>query len=124
MIRDIQREIGPSLLFVTHDLAVHANLRDWLGVMYARRLVEKGPTANLQRTPRHPYTAHLVASLPRIGDTVPKAGLQGAPPNLADPPSGCRMHPRCPLAMDICHREVPPRRTVAAAHRGACFAAQ
>jgi peptide/nickel transport system ATP-binding protein len=124
MIRDIQREIGSSLLFVTHDLAVHANFCDRLGVMYAGRLVEEGPTADLLRAPRHPYTAHLVASLPRIGDTTPKASLPGAPPNLADPPSGCRFHPRCPLAMDICHREVPPMQTVAAAHRVACFAAQ
>ena len=124
MIRDIQREIGSSLLFVTHDLAVHANLCDRLGVMYAGRLVEEGPTADLLRAPRHPYTAHLVASLPRIGDTTPKASLPGAPPNLADPPSGCRFHPRCPLAMDICRQEVPPMQTIAAAHRVACFAAQ
>jgi peptide/nickel transport system ATP-binding protein len=124
MIRDIQRELGSSLLFVTHDLAVHANLCGRLGVMYAGRLVEEGPTADLLRAPRHPYTAHLVASLPRIGDTTPKASLPGAPPNPADPPSGCRFHPRCPLAMDICRQEVPPMQTIAAAHRVACFAAQ
>ena len=124
MIRDIQQEIGSSLLFVTHDLAVHANLCDRLGVMYAGRLVEEGPTADLLRSPRHPYTAHLVASLPRIGDTTPRASLSGAPPNLADPPSGCRFHPRCPLAMDICRREVPTMQTIGTAHRVACFAAQ
>jgi peptide/nickel transport system ATP-binding protein len=124
MIREIQREIGSSLLFVTHDLAVHANLCHRLGVMYAGRLVEEGATAELLRTPRHPYTAHLVASLPRIGDTAPKASLSGAPPDLADPPSGCRFHPRCPLAMDICRREKPPMRTVALTHRVACYAAQ
>ena len=122
MIREIQRELGSSLLFVTHDLAVHANLCDRLGVMYAGRLVEEGPTRELLRAPQHPYTAHLVASLPRIGDTTPKASLGGAPPNLADPPSGCRFHPRCPLVMDICLREVPPMQGTA--HRVACFAAQ
>ena len=104
MIREIQREIGSSLLFVTHDLAVHANLCDRLGVMYAGRLVEEGPTAELLHAPLHPYTAHLVASLPRIGDTTPKTSLPGAPPNLADPPAGCRFHPRCPLAMEICRQ--------------------
>ena len=124
MIREIQREIGSSLLFVTHDLAVHANLCHRLGVMYAGRLVEEGATAELLRTPRHPYTAHLVASLPRIGDTTPKASLSGAPPDLADPPSGCRFHPRCPLAMDICRHEKPPMRTMALTHRVACYAAQ
>ena len=124
MIRDIQQEIGSSLLFVTHDLAVHANLCDRLGVMYAGRLVEEGPTADLLRSPRHPYTAHLVTSLPRIGDATPRPSLSGTPPNLADPPSGCRFHPRCPLAMDICRREVPTMQTTGTAHRVACFAAQ
>ena len=122
MIRDIQQEIGSSLLFVTHDLAVHANLCDRLGVMYAGRLVEEGPTSELLHAARHPYTVHLVASLPRIGDTALRASLSGAPPNLADPPNGCRFHPRCPLVMDICRREAPPM--VGDVHRVACFAAQ
>jgi peptide/nickel transport system ATP-binding protein len=122
MIREIQQEIGSSLLFVTHDLAVHANLCDRLGVMYAGRLVEEGPTAELLHAPRHPYTAHLVASLPRIGDATAKGSLQGAPPNLADPPNGCRFHPRCPLAMDICRHEIPPMLMTGPAHRVACFA--
>ena len=121
MIREIQRELGSSILFVTHDMAVHANLADRLGIMYAGRLVEEGRTADLFRSPRHPYTAHLIASLPRLGDTVPKAGLSGAPPNLADPPPGCRFHPRCPRATDICRRDVPPLEPLAPGHRVACF---
>jgi peptide/nickel transport system ATP-binding protein len=122
MIREIQQELGSSLLFVTHDLAVHANLCDRLGVMYAGRLVEEAPTTELLHAPRHPYTAHLVASLPRIGDTTPKSSLTGAPPSLADPPSGCRFHPRCPLAMQVCRREAPPMLVTGRAHRVACFA--
>jgi peptide/nickel transport system ATP-binding protein len=122
MIREIQQELGSSLLFVTHDLAVHANLCDRLGVMYAGRLVEEGPTTELLHAPRHPYTAHLVASLPRIGDTTPKTSLTGAPPSLADPPSGCRFHPRCPLAMDVCRREAPSMLVTGYAHRVACYA--
>ena len=121
MIREIQRELGSSILFVTHDMSVHANLTDRLGIMYAGRLVEEGRTADLFRTPRHPYTAHLIASLPRLGDTAPKAGLSGTPPNLADPPPGCRFHPRCPRATDICRREVPPLEPLAPGHRVACF---
>jgi peptide/nickel transport system ATP-binding protein len=124
MIREIQREIGSSLLFVTHDLAVHANLCDRLGVMYAGRLVEEGPTAELLHAPQHPYTAHLVASLPRIGDTTPKTSLPGAPPNLAAPPAGCRFHPRCPLAMNICRHEVPLMRPASGNRHVACFAVQ
>src|SRR6185503_10874649 len=90
MIREVQRELGSSLIFVTHDLAVHANVTDRLGIMYAGRLVEEGRTVDVIRTPRHPYTAHLVASLPRIGHITAKSGLEGTPPNLADPPAGCR----------------------------------
>jgi peptide/nickel transport system ATP-binding protein len=123
MIREVQREIGASIIFVTHDMAVHANLCDRLGIMYAGRLVEEGPTATVFRTPKHPYTTHLIASLPRLGDVAPKQGLAGAPPNLADPPTGCRFHPRCPLAMDICRRETPPMTWLGPGHRAACFAA-
>ena len=122
-IRETQREIGASIVFVTHDMAVHANLCDRLGIMYAGRLVEEGPTAEIFRRPRHPYTAHLIASLPRIGDAAPKAALPGAPPNLADPPSGCRFHPRCPLAMERCRREAPDMAAAGVDHRVACFAA-
>ena len=121
MIRGIQRELGSSILFVTHDMAVHANLADRLGILYAGRLVEEGRTADIFRAPRHPYTAHLIASLPRLGDTAPKAGLGGVPPNLADPPPGCRFHPRCPRASAICRREVPPLEPVAPGHRVSCF---
>ena len=117
MIREIQAEIGSSMLFVTHDLAVHANLCDRLGIMYAGRLVEEGRTAEVLAAPRHPYTAHLVASLPRIGDVAPKRGLEGAPPNLAAPPGGCRFHPRCLLVMEICRREVPPTQPAGPTHR-------
>jgi peptide/nickel transport system ATP-binding protein len=123
MIRAIQREIGSSMLFVTHDLSVHANLSDRLGIMYAGRLVEEATTADIFRRPRHPYTVHLVGSLPRLGDTTEKPGMDGTPPNLADPPSGCRFHPRCPLAMTICREEVPTLELAARDHRVACFAA-
>jgi peptide/nickel transport system ATP-binding protein len=122
MIREVQRELGSSIVFVTHDMSVHANMADRLGIMYAGRLVEEGPTPELFARPLHPYTAHLIRSLPRIGDVAPKKGLEGTPPNLSKPPPGCRFHPRCPLAMDICQREVPALTTVAPGHRVACFA--
>jgi peptide/nickel transport system ATP-binding protein len=122
MIRDIQQEMGSSILFVTHDMAVHANLTDRLGIMYAGRLVEEAPTPEMFLRPMHPYTRHLIGSLPRIGDDSPKPGLEGTPPNLANPPPGCRFHPRCPLAMDVCRVEVPPLEMVAPGHRVACHA--
>lgn len=122
MITDLQREIGASVLFVTHDMSVHAHVADRLGIMYAGRLIEEAATAEIFRNPLHPYTRHLISSLPRIGDDRPRQGLEGAPPNLADPPAGCRFHPRCPLAMEVCSREVPAMIEAAPAHRVACFA--
>jgi peptide/nickel transport system ATP-binding protein len=122
MIRNIQREMGSSLLLVTHDLGVHAYVTDRLAIMYAGRLVEEARTPELFASPQHPYTRHLIASLPRIGDAAPRAGLTGAPPNLAAPPSGCRFHPRCSLAGDRCRRETPTMTAYAHDHRVACFA--
>ena len=121
LIRDLQKEMGASVVFVTHDMSVHANMADRVGIIYAGRLVEEAPTRQLFVAPKHPYTAHLVASLPRIGDTTQRPALDGRPPNLAEPPPGCRFHPRCPLAIDICRREVPPLETVAPGHRSACW---
>jgi peptide/nickel transport system ATP-binding protein len=122
MIREVQRELKSSLIFVTHDMAVHAHLCDRLGVMYAGRLIEEGATKEIFARPRHPYTTHLIASLPRIGKTSTVKALEGAPPNLADPPKGCRFHPRCPLAMDVCRQQTPAFAEVSPGHRVACFA--
>ncbi len=122
MIREVQRELKSSMIFVTHDMGVHANLCDRLGVMYAGRLIEEAVTADIFSRPRHPYTTHLITSLPRIGQASTVKPLEGAPPNLADPPTGCRFHPRCPKAMDICSQQTPAFTTVAPGHRVACFA--
>ena len=121
LIREIQQEIGSSVVFVTHDMSVHANIADRVGIIYAGRLVEEGPTRQMFFAPKHPYTAHLVASLPRIGDTTQRPALEGRPPSLAEPPSGCRFHPRCPLAVDKCKTDVPPLQTVGPDHRTACW---
>ena len=120
LIREIQQDMGSSVVFVTHDMSVHANMADRVGIIYAGRLVEEGPT-RMFFAPKHPYTAHLVASLPRIGDTTPQPALEGRPPSLANPPSGCRFHPRCPLAIEKCKTEVPPLETVGPDHRSACW---
>jgi peptide/nickel transport system ATP-binding protein len=121
LIKDLQRDMGSSIIFVTHDMAVHANIADRVGIIYAGRLVEEAPTRQLFAAPKHPYTAHLVASLPRIGDMTRRPALEGRPPNLADPPKGCRFHPRCPLAIDKCRTDVPPLETLAEGHRSACW---
>jgi peptide/nickel transport system ATP-binding protein len=121
LIKDLQRDMGSSIVFVTHDMAVHANVADRVGIIYAGRLVEEAPTRTLFAAPKHPYTAHLIASLPRIGDTTERPALEGRPPNLANPPPGCRFHPRCPLVIDKCRTEVPPLEMVAPGQRSACW---
>ena len=123
LMREIQREMASSMLFVTHDMSVHANMADRLGIMYAGRLVEEAPTAELFAQAFHPYSQHLIQSLPQIGDSTPRKGLHGAPPNLSAPPPGCRFHPRCPVAMDICRVERPALTTLSPGRRVACFAA-
>ena len=117
----IRTSLRSSVIFVTHDMSVHANMADRIGIMYAGRIVEEGPTPVLFSSPKHPYTAHLVTSLPRIGDRTRKPALEGRPPSLANPPTGCRFHPRCPLAIDKCTSEAPPLVTLAPGHRSACW---
>ena len=120
MLKEIQTLSNNTVLLVTHDLAVHANVADRVGIMYAGRIVEEGPTQTIFDAPQHPYTEHLIHSLPVIGDKSAKEGLGGAPPNLADPPSGCRFHPRCPLVMERCKTEMPEMVALSNDHRVAC----
>jgi peptide/nickel transport system ATP-binding protein len=120
MLREVQRELRSSVILVTHDMGVHANVTDRLGIMYAGRLVEEGRTVDVIGTPIHPYTAHLVSSLPRIGDVIPKKGLEGSPPSLASPPPGCRFYDRCPVRIDRCRHDDPPLRPVGDAQVAAC----
>ena len=112
MIKDIQAMSSNTVLLVTHDMAVHANVADRVMIMYAGRIAEEAPTESIFNAPLHPYTQHLIRSLPMIGERSNKASLKGTPPNLANPPSGCRFHARCPYVMDVCRTEVPDLVTV------------
>lgn len=120
MIKDIQAVSSNTVLLVTHDMAVHANVADRVMIMYAGRIAEEAPTESIFNSSLHPYTQHLIRSLPVIGDRSIKASLKGTPPNLADPPNGCRFHPRCPYVMDVCRTEVPDLVLVKERHRVAC----
>jgi peptide/nickel transport system ATP-binding protein len=120
MIKDIQALSGNTILLVTHDMAVHANVVDRVMIMYAGRIAEEAPTESIFNAPLHPYTQHLIRSLPMIGERSTKASLRGTPPNLANPPSGCRFHVRCPYVMDVCRTEVPDLVPVRENHRVAC----
>jgi peptide/nickel transport system ATP-binding protein len=120
MIKNIQAASNNTVLLVTHDMAVHANVADRVMIMYAGRIAEEAPTEIIFNAPLHPYTQHLIRSLPMIGERSDKASLRGSPPNLANPPSGCRFHERCPDVMNICLTEVPEMISVGDHHRVAC----
>jgi len=120
MIKDIQAVSKNTVLLVTHDMAVHANVADRVMIMYAGRIAEEAPTESIFNAPLHPYTQHLIHSLPMVGERSNKASLKGTPPNLANPPSGCRFHERCPYVKEICRTEVPELVPVRAHHRVAC----
>jgi peptide/nickel transport system ATP-binding protein len=108
-IKELQRQLGFAVLFVTHDMSLVSHFSDRLLVMYAGQTVEFGDTRQVFDRPAHPYSQGLLDAFPSIrGPRVPLVGIPGSPPNLAHPPPGCRFQPRCPKAFDAC-RTVPPR---------------
>jgi oligopeptide/dipeptide ABC transporter ATP-binding protein len=123
LLRELRDEMGLTLLFISHDLAVVAHLAHRIAVMYLGRIVEEAPRDAILRRPAHPYTQALLAAVPRLG--APPAGgvrnLAGELPSAIAPPPGCPFHPRCPRAGPRCRREVPKRVAVdAAGHDAAC----
>jgi peptide/nickel transport system ATP-binding protein len=109
LIRGLQREFSTAVVLITHDLGVIAETADQVAVMYAGRIVEQGPLATILEAPEHPYTWGLLQSIPRL-DSPRRERLhpiEGTPPSLIAPPSGCHFHPRCPYAMPICTRIDP-----------------
>mgnify|MGYP001105004138 CR=1 FL=1 len=120
-IKEIQTDLNMSMIYITHDIAVVAEITDRIGVMYAGKLVELGSTADVFERPIHPYTKALLSVFPSIrGEKRPLTTLGGEPPNLVDPPTGCRFHPRCPYATAICQQEEPPI-VVRDGHWAACW---
>jgi peptide/nickel transport system ATP-binding protein len=112
LLERLRRQLGLSLILITHDLSVIAETCDRVLVMYAGRVAEEGPVAEVFRSPRHPYTQKLLGAFPNIAagrrslDVIP-----GSPPDLREPPPGCRFAPRCQAVMPMCTEQVPPERT-------------
>jgi peptide/nickel transport system ATP-binding protein len=121
LLKRIQSEFKNSIIMVTHDMGVHANMADRIIIMYAGKLVEIGSAKDIFKNPLHPYTRYLIESLPKIGDKTIRRSVPGAPPSLLNPPSGCRFHPRCPYAMNECKEMVPDLIEVEKGHKVACF---
>ena len=116
----VQEELGAAIILVGHDIGLMAQFVDRLGIMYAGRLVEVAPIADMIAAPRHPYTRALIDSLPSLEKKGGLRGIPGLAPSLRDLPPGCTFHPRCPLAQPRCRAEKPAFRRVATAASAAC----
>jgi peptide/nickel transport system ATP-binding protein len=122
LLADLRDREHLAILYVTHDIASARYLADTIMVMYAGQQVEVAPSASLTDNPAHPYTQLLLAAAPDPDRAAPPAiAGRGAPPSLLAPPSGCRFHPRCPHAMEICRRQAPPSVDVSQGHAAACW---
>jgi oligopeptide transport system ATP-binding protein len=123
LLKDLAERTGSALVLITHDLGVVARYADRVVVMYAGRVVESAPAAQLYARPRHPYTQGLMASVPRLdGDTnVRLVPIEGQPPDLARIPDGCAFAPRCKHATDTCRQAPPALRDIEPRHQLACI---
>ena len=122
LLKELQQEFGLTILLITHNIGVVAEVADRVAVMYAAKMAEVGDVLDVFADPKHPYTQGLLRSVPNIrldGGELYK--MEGAPPNLLHPPSGCRFHPRCPFVMDVCRGQEPAFDPVEGDHLAACW---
>ncbi len=124
LLRDLGRRTGASILLITHDLGVVAEVCDRVAVMHAGQIVEVGAVTRIFARPLHPYTQALVRSIPRIDRELTMEPIPGTVPSLLAPPPGCRYADRCPLVLDVCRRDRPAPRAAAHDHEVACHAAE
>ena len=122
LLRDLQREHGLALIFITHNLGIVAKMCDNLAVMYAGRVVEYGPVSRVFNDPVHPYTRALLNSIPRMTDPDQRlTAIEGQPPDLSALPPGCSFAPRCPFADEQCRAQFPPYEQKRPSHWAACW---
>ncbi|QIG40030.1 ABC transporter ATP-binding protein [Microbacterium sp. 4R-513] len=122
LLRDLRDRLNIGILYITHDIASARYFADRTSVMYAGRIVETGDSESVTQDPKHPYTQLLIASAPDPDDLEARAhGARGEAPSLVDPPPGCRFHPRCPFATELCKTEVPPLLAVGGGREAACW---
>ncbi len=125
LMNDLKSDFNTAILLITHDLGVVAEMSQWVGVMYAGKIVEYSDVYELFRRPEHPYTIGLMASIPNIDAPVPDdrmlQTISGTVPSLLDLPSGCAFQDRCDRAMDICFEEAPPFLHIGSAHQVRCW---
>jgi peptide/nickel transport system ATP-binding protein len=121
LMKDLRKDFGASILLIGHDLGVISELADKIAVMYAGKLVEHSDLTGLFQKPKHPYTQALLESIPRLDVQTEKLRIiPGTVPRLIEPPPGCRFHPRCEYAMEICSEQEPQLAEVEKEHAVAC----
>ncbi|MGD9116364.1 MAG: ABC transporter ATP-binding protein [Dehalococcoidia bacterium] len=122
LFKDVQKKTNVSIIFITHDFGVVANMCHRVGVMYAGKIVETATTREIFKTPKHPYTIALMNSVPRLDEKGQRLySIKGQPPSLLKLPPGCRFYARCPVAEDICKKEMPPEVEVNEGHFVSCW---
>lgn len=122
LLKDIQQRSRLAMIFITHNIGIVAKMCDDVGVMYAGKLVERAPVRTIFNQPAHPYTEALLQAVPKLTDRSKRLwSIEGQPPDLANPPTGCPFNPRCPHAEDRCRREVPPEFQVGENHYTRCW---
>jgi peptide/nickel transport system ATP-binding protein len=122
VLKEMQARLQFSIIFISHDLALAAEMADRVATVYAGEIVELAPVSALFYRPRHPYTLGLLRSVPKLDQQRDDlVSIPGDPPNLINPPSGCKFHPRCQFATDKCHKEAPPLVEYAPGHLAACW---
>jgi peptide/nickel transport system ATP-binding protein len=121
LLKDIQRKLENTIVVVTHDMGVQANIADRIGIMYAGKIVEEATTWQIFGDPIHPYTQYLINSLPQFGDKATRESVPGSPPSLLNLPGGCPFHPRCPYILNICTEQMPALQYVGLDHKVACW---
>lgn len=120
MLMNLQKQLKNTLVLVSHDMGVHYQVTNRIGIMYSGSFVELGKTDDIFNDPIHPYTRMLISALPRVGDKSQKTGIPGRPPALTNPPQGCRFAPRCPDAAERCRQAAPEFREVRPGRYVAC----
>lgn len=121
-IDEVRRKLNMAMMYISHDIAVIAEVSQRIGVMYAGNLVEFGETVTIFQRPAHPYTVALMSAFPSVrGEKRKLKGLPGEPPDLLHPPSGCRFHPRCAFATEVCTAQSPPYEELEPGHFVACW---
>jgi oligopeptide/dipeptide ABC transporter ATP-binding protein len=124
LLKSLQEKFQLSVILITHDLATIAEACDRVAIMYAGKIVEFADVVAIFKERLHPYTEGLIRSVPSLLGTERLVHIPGSPPGLIDPPSGCRFHPRCPIATDICVQQEPEFREIKERHYAACHHAQ